>query len=408
MPIKKKSTKRSPESEKIILLKRQASYYEEIALQYSHELKELQQHRQQWEEREKEYQQQIKEIRHSLTKYQELEADWRDKLANGTQQIRDLETKLQQQSKMLNQKESTIAHYKEKVEKLNQSDALAKARQYELALEEKQKIIEDYQEKEREWETQLEQAKLIRKQEIARHEAVAAQKIQLLEQELAEAVASHTAAQAALSKQLEERDAVISKLQQEETTRQEAVVAEKIQLLEQELAEAVASHTAAQAALSKQLEEKDAMISKLQQEETNRQEAIVAEKIQLLKQELEEAVASHTAAQEALSKQLEEKDSLISKLQLQESTLMKTIESLKNMHAEWQEKEKKYKESIQEFTAKETRSPKTGIPIQQTVHSSAKSIPATSIQMPTQTHATYLKPHQTPHTHPINPFKPTE
>lgn len=311
MPIKKKSTKRSPANEKIILLKRQASYYEEIALQYSHELKELQHQHQQWEEREKEYQQQLKEIRQTLAKYQEMEAEWRDKLADGTQQIRDLETKIQQQAKILNQKEGTIAHYKEKVEKLNKSDTQFKVREFEQALQEKQKIIEDYQEKEREWEKQLEQAKLTRKQEIARQKAEAAQKIQLLEQELAE------------------------------------------------------------------------------------------------------AVASHTAAQETLSKQLEEKDSLISKLQLQESNLMKTIESLKNMHAQWQEKEKKYKESIQEFTAKEARSPKTGIPIQQTVHSSAKSIPATStpstsIQMPTQSHATYLKPHQTPHTHPINPFKPTE
>ncbi|EST56785.1 hypothetical protein T458_05020 [Brevibacillus panacihumi W25] len=362
MPIKKKSTKRSPEKEKIILLKRQASYYEEIALQYSHELKELQQQHQQWEEREKEYQQQLKEIRQTLANYQELEADWRDKLAGGTQQIRDLETKIQQQAKILHQKEGTIAHYKEKVEKLNKSDILVKVREYEQALEEKQKIIEDYQEKEREWEKQLEQAKLTRKQEIARQEAEAAQKIQLLEQELAEAVASHTAVQEALSKQLDEKDSLISKLQEQDTTRQEAEVEQKIQLLEQELAE---------------------------------------------------AVASHTAAQEALSKQLEEKDSLISKLQLQESNLMKTIESLKNMHAQWQEKEKKYKESIQEFTAKEARSPKTGIPIQQTAHTSAKSIPATStpstsIQMPTQSHATYLKPHQTPHTHPINPFKPTE
>lgn len=258
MPVKKRTTKKlSPNKEKILMLKQQAAYYEKKAIQYSRELQQLQDHLLQVEEREKEQQKQLESLNQTFTRQQERETEWNDKLASFSMQIRDLETQLAQQAKLLAQRENTISHYKKK---WKSSPFKQKAEQYEQQLQRQLKlnarslkemdalnlkleqvmnqlntakeqeakltdqihqqisVIESYQAKEKEWlqtvtelrqshqelQQQLQQVIATHEQVVNLQETSTAEKTRLLDQPLSEVSSSHTEEQTGCTKQLEE------------------------------------------------------------------------------------------------------------------------------------------------------------------------------------------------------------
>jgi chromosome segregation ATPase len=152
MPIKKKKMNkikkgpiiRSPHQDRIIFLKRQASYYEEKAIQFSERLRGLEAQLQHFEEREMEQHQQIQTLQQSLSEEKDRSTQWSNQLESNTARIHEMEAQIKQQSKLLSKRENTISQYKEKLEKWKKYPDPSKIEDYEQALAEKQKIIEQH------------------------------------------------------------------------------------------------------------------------------------------------------------------------------------------------------------------------------------------------------------------------
>lgn len=360
MPVKKKTpTKLSPNKEKIFLLKRQAAYYEEKAIQYSHELQQLQEHVVQVEEREKEQQKQLEGLNQAFARQQARETEWNDKLESYSTQIRDLESRLAQQAKLLSQRENTISHYKEKEEKWKSSSSKQKAEQYEQQLQEQLKLNARSMQEMDTLKLSLEQAN---------HQLKAAKE---KEAKLTDHIQRYTSVIENYQKKEQEWSQTIEDLRQAHLE------------LQQELQQVIAAH----------------------EQEADQQASTNAEKIRLLEQQLSEVSSSHTEAQTGWSKQLEEKEKLIAKLQHQVTTLQTTIEHLRKVNAGLQEKENKYKQSIQEYVTREARTQKANPANPQAPSITGITAPISSIQLPSQSHASFLKNHQSPLPNTFNPFK---
>ncbi|CAM3598767.1 hypothetical protein EDM52_21490 [Brevibacillus invocatus] len=433
MPVKKKTpTKLSPNKEKILLLKRQAAYYEEKAIQYSHELQQLQEHVVQVEEREKEQQKQLEGLNQAFARQQARETEWNDKLESYSTQIRDLESRLAQQAKLLSQRENTISHYKEKEEKWKSSSSKQKAEQYEQQLQEQLKlnarsmkemdtlklsleqanhqlkaakekeakltdhiqrytsVIENYQKKEQEWSQTVEalhqsEQELEKLQKQRSHQANVEE---VWRQSLEQASNQLSAAKEQVAKLTDQVRQLTTDIESHQTKEQEwqQTIEDLRQAhleLQQELQQVIAAH----------------------EQEADQQASTNAEKIRLLEQQLSEVSSSHTEAQTGWSKQLEEKEKLIAKLQHQVTTLQTTIEHLRKVNAGLQEKENKYKQSIQEYVTREARTQKANPANPQAPSTTGITAPISSIQLPSQSHASFLKNHQSPLPNTFNPFK---